>query len=251
MMKRNILVMGAIGAIIITVLLLAFAMPLEHSNAVEGTREFVMPSYMVGLANKAADEQVVSFMRTPQDERRYEDMRVGDNGELIIVATPQQVLDALYDYNAWIVELEKWALDEERGYRLAFNEDRTEFTYWTDQYAPIITSNGYSILALCFAMDYQLFSGIPPEECMVSYTIYDVEKDEVFFQSTFPPDAYCLYPPDLATGIPTMSLTSITLFDEESGEMFVQPTFPPDAEAAGPRAPSSWTGSSPLEGNGD
>ena len=105
-------------------------------------------------------------------------------------------------------------------------------------------------------MYYQMFSGIPPEECLVSYTIYDVEKDEVFFQSTFPPDAYILYPPDLATGIPTMSLTGITLYDSESGEMFIQPTFPPDEvtnmpEPAGPPAPSSRTGSAPLEDKGD
>ena len=98
--------------------------------------------------------------------------------------------------------MESWARDEDRGYRLSFSEGRTGFTYWLDQYAPPLTSNGYAFMAMNLALDYQMYSGIPPEERFVSYTIYDVEKGEVFYRSVFPPDRYGMYPPDMASGVP-------------------------------------------------
>jgi len=203
MMKRNMIVAGLVGIIVIVALLLANGMPLQRSTAIEGTREYIMPSYVVALTNRVVDEHVAVFVATPRAERNHEDLQAGENGELIFVATPEQVLNGLESLNAMIAQLEKWALDEERGYRLVFNEDRTEFTYWIDQHASPVMSDGYSRMALVFAMQYQMYSGIPADECLVAFTIFDVERDKVFFQSTFPPDAYCVNPSDLITGVPT------------------------------------------------
>jgi len=213
MMKRNMMVAGVVGVIVILALLLANGSPLQHSAAVEGTREYIIPSYVVALTNKPVDEQVASFLATPREERLFEDARAGDNGELIIVATPEQALHALQDTNAWIADIEEWALNEERGYRLTFNEDRTKFTYWIDQHASPIASDAYSRMALMAALEYQIYSGIPADECLVAFTIFDVERDKVFFQSTFPPDAYCVNPSDLITGVPTYGTGEHVFFE--------------------------------------
>jgi hypothetical protein len=162
--------------------------------SIQRTTSYIFPVELLNLMRQPAESQKLSIEN--EMENMAENIVINYDGSITLYCTEEQRIRWIEHIDPFLSErLYEWS--ERDGIPLWISEDKREFEITFNPDEANLLNLGVLMVALrsqCYL--YQLFTNVPRNKILVSFTIINEKNGNIVLQETFPGDDFEIKPED-------------------------------------------------------